>query len=161
MKKVDERKIKAFYLFHCPSCVSTFGNMTKSCEEAGYNKDYARCEHRGILEIDSLTDRMAGYWKKLEFLLPKIVLVLEKWFNTLTDDVEIKHIRELIKLLRLLAEIAGKFIKREEKITHNIDEKRAVVIYATSEEHRKAIQEKIAVLSSQLEQIDVESKESG
>jgi len=137
---------------------NTFGKRIESCIQAGYGKDYARNKSGVILEIDSLTVKDSPFWRKLHNLLPKAIIMLENWLDKHEQVAETTEIRELSKIIRLIGDSVGKFIKREEKITHNIDEKRAVVIYATSEEHRKAIQEKIAVLSSQLEQIDVEEK---
>ena len=160
MKKVDERKITAIGYYYCAS-LPTFLKKTQSCVEAGYNESYAQSNYANILGLDSFIGTDHPVWGKLTEDLVFTEEMYRNWLVKHKDNPGTKHIRELPKYIRLIGDSVGKFIKREEKITHNIDEKRAVVIYATSEEHRKAIQEKITVLSSQLEQIDVERKESG
>ena len=184
MKKVDERKIRPITLtevmlkeneekhferirkylaigYYYGGSSNTFGMRIPSCIEAGYGKDYAKNKSGTILEIDSLTVKDSPFWRKLEGLLPKAIMMLENWLNDHEKSTETVDIRELNKIIRLIGDSVGKFIKREERVTHHIDEKRAVIIYGTPQEHAKAIKEKIAVLSSQLVEIDGQDKKSG
>ena len=148
----------ALGLYYLPSSVNTYGKMIQSCIEAGYNQDYAKNEHNKILEIDSLTDRD---WRDLNNLLPLLIRKAKVWLEKHPGDTDTKDMRQVWTGMRLIGDSVGKFIKREERVTHNIEEKRAVIIYGTPQEHAKAIKEKIAVLSSQLIEIDGKSKESG
>jgi len=44
---------------------------------------------------------------------------LQSWLAQPNDDVKVKDIRELIKLIRLIGDSVGKFIKREMKLTES------------------------------------------
>jgi len=149
-KQVDPRKIKAIGLFHCMDS-PTFGKMIDSCKLAGYSDSHSEQRCSNILDLDSLTDRD---WQDLKNLLPQLVKVVKIWLDKHEDNVETKDIREIWKGIRLIGDSVGKFIKREERIEHKIDEKRAVIIYGTPEEHKKALEEKMTVIKSQLAQID-------
>ena len=181
MKKVDERKITATEIMLIQQANqnfdtkrrklaignyydwkgNTFLKATPSCIEAGYSQTYAENYGKRVLGLDSLTDRDHPVWKKLTGDIVLSEEMFNNWLVAHKDNPETKDVRLLPHFWRVWGDKIGAFIKREEKITHNIDEKRAVIIYATSEAHLKAIDEKIAVLQSQRAQIDVESKESG
>lgn len=151
--ELTPRKKEAIALFRA-SRSETQGKMIDSCLKAGYNPNVANRWYREILEIDTITNRD---WLDLKNLLPELIKRIKVWLDEHPDNLETKDVREIWKGIRLIGDSVGKFIKREEKVTHTIDEKRAVVIYATSEAWRKSLLEKRAVIDSQLEQLDKES----
>jgi len=157
-KERDKRQILAAGYFYHPGS-DTYGKKTKSCIKAGYAETYAEKHARKILGLDAAEDTLPLEWRKTIDLLPQTRELIKNWLKRHKDKPETKDIKEARGLLRLYGELEHRFEKIERRIEHKIDEKRAVIIYDTSEEHRKAIQEKIAVLSSQLERIDSEIKD--
>lgn len=157
MKKVDERKIKAIGLFYCPE-LDTYQKQIESCIKAGYSPTHAEKRSAKILGIDSLKDRD---WQDLKNLLPQLVKVVKVWLDKHQDDAETKDIREIWKGIRLIGDSVGKFIKREEKITHNIEEKREIKVFATLNEERKYWMELTAMGNQRIKALDVEEGKSG
>jgi len=181
MKKVDERKITVTELmlnedqqryferirrylaigYYYGASSNTFGKRIPSCIQAGYGNDYARNKSGVILEIDSFKDTNSPFWRKLQGLLPKAIIMLENWLDEHEKATETTDIRELNKIIRLIGDSMGKFIKREEKITHNIEEKREIKVFATLNEERKYWLELAAMGSQRIKAIDVEETKSG
>ena len=157
MKKVDERKIKAIGLFYCPG-LDTYKRQIDSCIKAGYSPTHAEKRSAKILGIDSLTDTD---WQDLKKLLPQLIKTVKIWLDKHENDAEIKDIREIWKGIRLIGDSVGKFVKREEKITHNIAEAREIRVFVTLQEERKYWSELAAIGSQRMKVIDVEMSKSG
>lgn len=136
MKKVDERKIRAIGLYYCTGS-NTYGKKIESCKEAGYSPSHSEQRCREVLDIDKFQDRMALEWKKFEGNLVYLNEMVHNWLLKHKDDPDTKEIREAFKGIRAIGESLGKFIRREEKIEHKIEEKRAVLVFKTKDDEIK------------------------
>jgi len=122
-KRLDIRKILSIGLYYCPSYKSTYLKMINSCVTGGYNEDYARTDHRRVLELDRVQDNLAPIWQKLENDLVLCQNMLHSWLKAHKDSPEIKDIRELPKFIRLIGDSVGKFVKKELKMELKKEEK--------------------------------------
>lgn len=137
MKKVvDERKIKAIGLYYCMGS-NTYGKQIESCKEAGYSPSHSEGRSRQILDLDKFQDRMSLEWKKFEGNLVYLNEMVHNWLLKHKDDPDTKEIREAFKGIRAIGESLGKFIRREEKIEHKIEEKRAVLLFKSKDDEVK------------------------
>lgn len=157
---MDERKIKAIGYYYCIGS-STYGKKIESCKKAGYSDSHSEQRSGGILEIDSFKDTMRLEWKKFEGNLIYLNEMVRNWLLKHKDAPEVKDIREAFKGIRAIGDSMGKFIKREEKITHNIEEKREIKVFITLEEKRKYALELIAMGNQMVEETKVEAAKSG
>lgn len=135
--EIEERRILAIGYYYCSMNGKTFGKQIESCRKAGYNRDYAKNQSRRILGIDRLTEADSVFWKKLEGLLPQCILMLEAWFKKHENKAQTADIRELVKIIRLIGDSVGKFVKKEEIVTHNIEEKRLTLQFISRVEEVK------------------------
>lgn len=122
IKKYDERKILAIGYYYCSDSIS-YGKKIESCKLAGYSNSHSEQRCKNILELERVTDAMKVHWDKLSTNLIIINNILVKWLDKLDKSVETVDIRELTKLIRLIGDLQGKFIKREMKVTATKEEK--------------------------------------
>lgn len=131
-----KRKILAIGYYYCPSS-DTYGKGKLSCIKAGYSESHAEKRNRNILDIDKFQDRMGLEWKKFEGNLVYLNEMVYNWLQKHKGNPDTKEIREAFKGIRAIGESLGKFIRREEKIEHKIEEKRAVLVFKDKNEEIK------------------------
>lgn len=155
IKNYDNRKILAYFYYYCPDNINTYGKMINSCVEAGYNKDYAKNERRSILDLDRFTDVMAIEWSNLSSNLTIMNNILSKWLNKLNKGIiSTKDMRELTKLIRLIGDLQGKFIKREMKVTAIKEEKHIYHHFDTKVDEIKYYNELRSIANRQLKELN-------
>jgi len=91
---------------------------------------------------------------EISSLLTNINNVLKQWLDKLDKNVETVDIRELTKIIRLIGDLQGKFIKREMKVTATKEEKHIYHHFDTKEDEIKYYNELRSIANKQLKEIN-------
>jgi len=144
-------------------------NEMKSRELAGYSESYAKSASGTLWEkadIESIKDILPADSKNVGDELKKWFELMAKWRKALSkvDDptkLGSRIFAVVASYIERLAKIFGLIIDRQERLQTQVkvEEKRAVVVYTSREEWRKALLEKRTAIDSQLAQIDKEIEE--
>jgi len=152
-KNYDNRKILAIGYYYYPGEKDTYGKKINSCLKAGYSESYVKDNYREILELDRFTAIMDVQWNNLGNNLIIINNVLKQWLNKLDKNVETVDIRELTKIIRLIGDLQGKFIKREMKVTASKEEKHIYHHFDTKEDEIKYLDEVTAIANKRKKEL--------
>lgn len=138
--KGDIRKYLSL-IWYYGSGLSTEGKQERSCAEAGYQKDHARIHNAKILGLDRFADSVKRYRNSLAALAPRLLKLLDKWLQVYEDKPDTPNVREAIKLLRMIGESIGAFVKLEAKVEsrHEIIEHRFFDVGDSLELRRKKL----------------------
>jgi len=154
ISKYDNRKILAIGYYYYPGAKDTYGKKINSCLKAGYSESYVKDNYREILELDRFTAIMDVQWNNLGNNLVIINNILIKWLDKLDKNVETVDIRELTKLIRLIGDLQGKFIKREMRVTATKEEKHIYHHFDSKEDEIKYYNELRSIANKQLKEIN-------
>jgi len=120
---LDIRSILARGYYYSPDIKETYLKKLDACVKAGYSRDYAEHITSKILGLDTITDTLPLVWKKLENDLVLCQEMLHSWLKTHAKSARTVDIRELVKIIRLIGDSVGKFVKKELKMELKKEEK--------------------------------------